>query len=160
MGCIEKSNILIVATILGVYSSYIFGGYFSAKLAIRKNLSPYLHAILGSSCVSLLSVFITLLIIFFETGELDSPYNDDASVGANVLFFSQFFLLPLLGAKIAVITSKSKIIEEARKIEDDKKAEEEFANLVALEKERLKPETIKKQKKKTTQTKTKKTTNS
>jgi len=141
---IEKSSFLMVAVILWVYISYYFGGYLSAKLAIRKALSPYIHAILSSLGFCLLSASVTILIIFLETGELVFLHNhEETSVGANVLFFSQFIFLPLIGAKIAVITSKSKIIEEARKIEDEEKAKEEFTKIVALEVERLKPKAVK-----------------
>jgi hypothetical protein len=157
---IENDSFLFVSALLGIYISYPFGGFFSAKLAIRKNLSPYLHALLGSACFFVLSMAFTLLIVFFETDELVSPYNEDASVGANVLFFSQFFLLPFIGAKVAVFISKPKIIEAAKKIEEEKKAKEEFANLVASEIEKLKPKTNPKQKKKSVQAKTKKKTNS
>jgi hypothetical protein len=124
------------------YSSYFVGGYFSARLAVRKNLSPYKHTILTAFSYTFLSLVLTILLYFIDKGELFlSSDGDDISIGATVLLYSQFILIPLIGARIAVGKSKVKQIEN---VEKDK---EDFASLVSSEIKRLKTETnIKKSK--------------
>ena len=118
------------------YSSYFLGGYFSAKLAISKNLAPYKHAVLSGFSFTFLNLVLTNLLYFISKGELFLFSDDEGtSIGAKVLLFSQFILVPLIGARIAV--GKSKI----RQIEDAEKDKENFANLVSSEIERLKIDT-------------------
>lgn len=148
-----ENNFVFTSLIVAMYLSYPFGGYISAKLAIRRSLSPYSHAILSSSCFFIISFTITYIAVLFADREIESPFNEDASIGANVLFFAQFILLPLIGAKIAVFTSKSKMVEKAQKIENENKAREEFADIVALEVKRLEDETNKNKEDETTENK-------
>lgn len=139
------------------YSSYLIGGYFSASYALRKNTSPYLHAIGSALIFTLLNFFITEIISFLEKGEsFLLSESEEISVGAKILLFGQFIVLPLIGATIAVRKAKPEEIEKAKRDEEDKKAKEEFANVVTLEVERVKNEASSKKKKKTVTNKIKK----
>lgn len=147
----------MIGIFFSFYISFLLGGYFSAKSAIRKNLAPYKHAVLSALAFTFLSFALTILLNFIDKGKsFLSSEDEDISVGAKVLLFSQFILLPLIGANILVRKFKAKEIEKAKKAEDDKKHKEDWANRVASEKERLKTETGDKKKRKTDTNKSKK----
>ncbi len=123
-----------------MYLSFLVGGYFSARLALGKSIPPYRHAVLGSFSFFTLSSLLTMVMFSLEGKEFKSVFfSEEVSIGYKILDFSQFILMPLIGAKIAVVRHKIKETERIKKAEENAKKKQEFDKLVTSEIERLKP---------------------
>jgi hypothetical protein len=95
---------IVIGLLIGFPLSYILGGWLSAKLALRKNLPAYRHAILSCLIFVTLSNIFMAVVYFFEKNQLPP----------NPIFGIIFaFILAALGAKIAIgIKRKPKLVED------------------------------------------------
>jgi len=113
---LEKS--FFYTLLFAVFLSYLLGGYFSAKLAIRKRLPPYRHALSSCFIFTVLSLGFTFIAYFLEGREnctCSFLTSTEISDGAKALIFLPSVLVSLIGAAIGVKRSKGKANKSPKK---------------------------------------------